>query len=91
VGACPTRRGRVCWADEVCANTAANAQIRAKILTFFMVKTPVEKTGFAGGEIARRIVGTSLQLDANKPEKMARATQVINSRAITVFRELDAR
>jgi hypothetical protein len=59
-----------------------------------MVKTPVEKAGFAGaltGEIARRIVGTSLQLDANKPEKMARATQVINSGAITVFRELDAR
>jgi len=56
-----------------------------------MVKTPVGKTGFAGGEIARRIVGTSLQLDANKPKKMARETQVVNSRAITVFPELDAR
>src|SRR5260370_24690486 len=91
MGFCPTRRGRVCWADELCAKNAANAQIRAKIVTFFMVKTPVGKTGFAGGEIARRIGRTSLQVDGNKPKKMARATQVVSSLAITRFPHLDPR
>jgi hypothetical protein len=63
------------------------------MVIFFMVKTPVGKTGLAGaltGEIAQRIVGTSLQLDANKPKKMARVTQVY-LRAITLFLWIDAR